>query len=136
MHLLLDESQLAGGAIRGESNGIEVLLPHLLQELQTARFPAAPVSRSARTFLRHFHCTQNGQIIALPRPLLLPRRLGIPSRSLTAFVTRKYACNLVATHVACPSSFFFSSRRIANLCAKHSAANTQRETKAETMINP
>lgn len=107
MHLLLDESQLAGGAIRGESNGIEVLLPHLLQELQTTRFPAAPVSRSARTFLRHFHCTQNGQIIALPRPLLLPRRLGIPSRSLTAFVTRKYACNLVATHVACPTSFFF-----------------------------
>lgn len=53
MDLLLNESQLAGSAVRRESYGIEILLPHLLQQLQTACLAAAPVSRSAGAFLRH-----------------------------------------------------------------------------------
>lgn len=56
VHFLLYESQLAGGAVRRESYGVEVLLSHLLQKLQTVRLAAAPVSRSARAFLCHFHC--------------------------------------------------------------------------------
>lgn len=44
MHLFLDESQLAGGAVRGESYGIEILLAHLLQQLQPTRLAAASIS--------------------------------------------------------------------------------------------
>jgi len=67
VYFFLYESQLAGSAVRRESYGIEVLLSHLLQKLQTARLAAAPVSRSTRAFLCHFHCKKRADDACLHR---------------------------------------------------------------------
>lgn len=67
VYFLLYESQLAGGAIRRESYGVEVLLSHLLQKLQTARLAAASVSWSTRAFLCHFHHEKRADDASLRR---------------------------------------------------------------------